>query len=232
MRLLVPSLLASGLIALVAAAPALAETKTYNITGFKKIEVDSAYTVEFTQGPFSVVADSRENNLDKITIEKRGDTLRITRPDNTNIRHRVEDIIRISAPSLDEIRLHSAVEFTAARLNADALKIVTHSATKVAIADLDVKSLDVDAHSAAVFDLKGDCGKLTLKLDSASKFMGSDLRCREAAIDAGTASNVRAWASEKARVEAGTASNVTIGGKPKDFDSKTAKYASNVIVTD
>jgi hypothetical protein len=227
MRILAPTLIACLL-----ASPALAETKTYNITGFTRIEADAAYVIEFTQGPFAVKADSRENNLDQIVIEKSGDTLRITRPNRSNINHDIEDIIYVSAPRLDGIRLHSAVSFKADKINGDTLKIVAHSATKVAIRDVDVKSLDIDAHSAASFDLRGDCGKLTLKLDSASKFEGAGLHCREAAIDAGTASKIHAWASEKARVDAGTASSVTIGGRPKDFDSKTAKFASNVTVTD
>jgi hypothetical protein len=114
--------------------PAFADTKTFNLSGFKKIEADSAFTIEFTQSPnYSVVVDSRHDNMDKIIVEKSGDTLRITRPNDTNIRHEIEDIVRISAPNLEAIKLHSAVKFTADKLSTGDLDIDVHSATQVTI---------------------------------------------------------------------------------------------------
>src|ERR1700754_378296 len=86
------------------ATPAFADTRTFNLSGFKKIEADSAFTIEFTQSPnYSVVVESKYDNMDKIIFEKSGDTLRITRPKNTNIRPQIEDVIRVSAPNLEAI---------------------------------------------------------------------------------------------------------------------------------
>jgi hypothetical protein len=213
------------------ASPAFADTRTFNLSGFKKIEADSAFTIEFTQSPtFSVVAESKYDNMDKIIIEKSGDTLRITRPKDTNIRHKVEDIIRISAPNLEAIKLHSAVKFTADKLNTGDLDIEVHSATQVSIGALKARAVDIDAHSAAQFELSGECDTLKVKMHSAAKLEANGLRCKEASVDVGSASSASIWASEKAFAEAGVASKVTVGGKPKSFDKKASDFAKVSLI--
>jgi len=224
------SLLCLASLALLA-SPAFADTKTFNLSGFKKIEADSAFTIEFTQGPnYSVVVDSKHDNMDKIIIEKSGDTLRITRPNNTNIRHEVEDIIRVSAPNLEAIKLHSAVKFSANKLNTDDLSIDVHSATQVDIGALKARTVDIDAHSAAQFELAGECDTLKVTMHSAAKLHAADLHCKQANIDVGSASSASIWASEKAFAEAGVASKVTIGGKPKSFEKKASDMAKVTLL--
>jgi hypothetical protein len=224
------SLLCLTALALIS-APSFADTKTFNLSGFKKIEADSAFTIEFTQSPnYSVVVDSKYDNMDKIIVEKSGDTLRITRPNNANIRHEVEDIIRVSAPNLEAIKLHSAVKFTAEKLNTGDLSIDVHSATKVDIGALKARTVDIDAHSAAQFDLSGECDTLKVKMHSAAKLHAADLHCKQANIDVGSASSASIWASEKAFAEAGVASKVTVGGKPKSFEKKASDMAKVTLL--
>lgn len=207
-------------------APAFADTKTFNLSGFRKIEADSAFTIEFTQSPnYAVVVDSKYDNMDLIIVETSGDTLKITRPKNTNVNHRIEDVIRISAPNLDAIKLHSAVKFTADKLNTGNLDIDVHSATQVNIAALKAKTVDINAHSAAQFDLSGECDVLKARMHSAAKLEANGLHCKEASIDVGSASRASIWASEKAFAEAGVASKVNVAGKPKSFEKKASDMA-------
>jgi Putative auto-transporter adhesin, head GIN domain len=224
------SLLCLTALALVS-APSFADTKTFNLSGFKKIEADSAFTIEFTQSPtYSIVVDSRHDNMDKIIVEKSGDTLRITRPNNTNIRHEIEDIVRISAPNLEAIKLHSAVKFTAEKLTTGDLDIDVHSATQVSIGALKAKRVDIDAHSAAQFELAGECDTLKVKMHSAAKLHAADLHCKDVSVDAGSASSASIWASEKAFAEAGVASKINVGGKPKSFEKKASEMARVTLV--
>ena len=210
----------------VLAAPAFADTKTFNISGFKKIEADSAFRIEFTQSPaYSVVVDSKYDNMDKIIVEKSGDTLRITRPNNTNLDHKVEDVVRISAPSLEGLKLHSAVKFSADKLDTGDLDIDVHSATQVNIGALKARTVDIDAHSAAKFQLSGECDALKVKMHAAAKLEANGLHCKEASIDVGSASSASVWANEKVFAEAGVASKVLVGGKPKSFEKKASDMA-------
>ncbi|HOY78649.1 MAG TPA: DUF2807 domain-containing protein, partial [Hyphomonadaceae bacterium] len=118
------------------AAPASAEVRTYNLAGFKKIEASAAFKIEFTQSPtYSVVIDSKYDGLHNIIVEKVGDTLRITRPQNKNIKGKLEDVVRISAPTLEALKFDAAIEFEADTLKVNDLTIVSKAAV-----DVDIKN--------------------------------------------------------------------------------------------
>lgn len=221
------------LTALAITAPASAETRTYDLTGFKRIEADSAFRIEFTQSPtWSVSVDSKYNTLQYVVVEKVGDTLRISRPNHTHINGKVEDVVRISAPDLDALKLDSAIRFTAGSLNVDDLAIDADAAVSIEIGALKAGLVKVNADSATKLKLAGSCTKLDLTLGSASKVDAEALKCRETTIEAGSASSVHAWASERAVARAGTASTVLISGHPRDFQETHEKYASKVSLTD
>lgn len=229
MRIVIASLIT----ALAFAAPASAETRTYNLSGFKKIEASAAFRIEFTQSStWSVVVDSKYNMLDKIIVEKVGDTLRVSRPKNTHIEGKVEDVVRISAPDLDALEFDAAIKFTAGRLNIDNLKIDANAAVVIDIADLRAGVLDIDADAATKITLAGTCTKLDLTLGAASTVEAKALKCRETNIDAGTASKVHAFASDKAVARAGMASTVTVSGRPRDFQKFTEQFGSKVSLAD
>lgn len=217
-------------IAIVLAAPAFADTKTYNLSGFTRIDADAAFEIEFMQSPnFSVVVDSETNNLDKIIVEKSGDTLRIYRPKNTRIRGRVHDVIRISAPDLESLRLEAAIKFSADRLTLDKLKVDVEAASSVDIGYLKVDTLDVRMEAASKLNVAGECGILTVNIGAASSVAASGLKCREATIDAGEASTALVYASDKAVASAGVASSIKVSGNPRDFQ-KESGLASSVAL--
>jgi hypothetical protein len=257
MRLLLATaivLSSAALTTLALAAPAHAETRQYDLSGFRKIEASKGFTIEFTQAPtFSVSVDSRHNNLDRIVIEKVGDTLRIDRPkgfctrtsrvtrdggsspkvvDDGCLHHEVEDIVTISAPDLDALELHAAIEFNAKKLNLDKLRIDAEAAIKINIADLRVDMLDVEMDAASKLVVAGACSKLVLDLGAASSVDTRNLKCREADIDAGVASKVHAFASERATAKAGISTSILISGKPKTFTKSIDRFSSTVSLAD
>ncbi|MDP3736965.1 MAG: head GIN domain-containing protein [Hyphomonadaceae bacterium] len=225
-------LLTLTLAAAALAAPAFADTKSYNFTGFTKIDVDSAFEIEFTQSPnYSVVVDSNPNHLDKIIVEKDGDTLRITRPNNTHIRGEMHDIVRISAPDLDALTLDAAIKFSADSLNVDTLNIDAEAATSISIRSLKADTVDVDIDSASSLKLAGTCNRFTLDLGAAASVVASDFKCREATITGGEASSAQVYASERAVAATGTASSIKVSGNPRDFQKK-AGFASSISLAD
>lgn len=219
----------AGIIVLAIAAPASAETRSYDFKGFKKIEAKAAYDIEFTQGPvYSVVVDSEYNNLDKVIVEQHGDTLRITRPKQSEMHHRVHDVVRITAPDLDALKLDAAITFTAKSLKVDALDINAHAAVTIDIDNLTAGPVTVRAEAATKLNLAGSCTKLDLVLGAATTVNADQLKCREVTADAGTASSVRAYASDKAVAKASVAASVLISGNPKDFQKTADKLSSHV----
>jgi hypothetical protein len=253
MRLMLASAIvctSAALTALAITSPAAADAKSYSLAGFTKVEASAGFHIDFTQSPsWSVKVDSRYNNLDKIIVEKVGDTLRISRPegfctmrvsrdgakvtqDNGCLNHEVEDVITISAPDLEALDLHAAVSFTAAKLDVDKLSIDGRAAVSVDIGDLRVGKLDVDMEAASKFVAAGTCSRVVMTLGAATTVDTKGLKCREADVDAGVASKVQVFASEKAVANAGISSSVLVSGKPRDFQKSTARFGSTVELAD
>ena len=237
MRLLLATAIIIATAAAVAAvglaAPANAEVRTYNLAGFRKIEASAAFKIEFTQSPtYSVVIDSKYDGLHNIIVEKVGDTLRITRPQNKNIKGKLEDVVRISAPSLDALKFDAAIEFEADTLKVNDLTITAKAAVEVDIENLQARNITIVADAATQFDLRGTCAKLDATLGTASELTADKLKCRETHIDAGFASNAHAFASEKAVANAGMASTVRISGRPRDFKETHDRFDSKVSLAD
>lgn len=250
MRLLLATAIATStaaLTALVLVSSAAAETKTYDLSGFKKIEASKGFEIRFKQSQtWSVHIDSRYNNLDRIVVEKVGDTLRILRPDGFCMRvtrdgstpksgqdrgcitHNVEDIVTISAPSLEALKLHAGVTFSADTLKLDKLAIDASAGIDIEIDDLRVDELKVDLQSGSRLKAAGTCARVGMTLGAGTSVEASDLKCHEADIDAGVASSVEAYASERAHASAGISSSVLISGKPGKFTKSTSKFASTV----
>lgn len=254
MRLMLASAIvctSAALTALAITSPAAADAKNYSLSGFTKIEASAGFAIEFTQSPtWSVKVDSRYNNLDKIIVEKVGDTLRISRPEgfctmrisrdgaskdrvnNGCLDHDIEDVIIISAPDLEALDLHAAVSFTAPKLDVDKLDVDGRAAVTVNIDDLRVGKLDVDLDSASKLTAAGTCSRVVMTLGAATKVDTKGLRCREADVDAGVATKVEVFASDKAVANAGISSTVRVSGKPRDFQKSVAKFGSTVELAD
>lgn len=237
MRLLLATAIITATAAAVAAiglaAPASAEVRTYNLAGFKKIEASAAFHITFTQSPtYSVVIDSKYDGLHNIIVEKVGDTLRITRPKDKNLKGKMDDVVRISAPSLEALTLHAAIEFEAKTLKVNDLAITADAAVEIDIDDLTARNITIVADAASEMDFAGSCAKLTATLGAASELDADKLKCRETHIEAGTASNVHAFASEKAVANAGMASTIRISGRPRDFKETHDRFGSKVSLTD
>ncbi|RYY94733.1 MAG: DUF2807 domain-containing protein [Alphaproteobacteria bacterium] len=214
-----------------AAPPADAEVRTYNLAGFTKIEASAAFDIVFTQSPtYSVVIDSRHDGLHNIIVEKVGDTLRITRPKDKNIKGQIDDVVRISAPTLEALKFDAAIEFEADTLKVNDLTITAQAAVEIDIKNLQARNITIDA--ASEFDLAGTCNKLDATLGTASELTANKLKCRETRIEAGFASNAHAYASEKAIANAGMASTVRISGRPRDFTETHDRFDSKVSLAD
>lgn len=233
MRLLLASAIIAATAAAVAAvglaAPASAEVRTYNLAGFKKIEASAAFEIVFTQSStYSVVIDSKYDGLHNIIVEKVGDTLRITRPKDKNIKGKLDDVVRISAPTLEALKFDAAIDFETDSLKVNDLTITAQAAVQVDIRNLQARNITIVADAAAEFDLAGTCNKLDATLGTASELSADKLKCRETHIDAGFASNAHAFATDKAVASAGMASNVRISGNPRVFNETHDKFGSNV----
>ncbi len=90
---------AAGLLAALVVLPAFADTKSFNLSNFDKINVSAGINVDVVQGPFSVKVDTPDGNFDRIIVEVRGSTLRIGRKNTGWFTTGPRYDVTVSAPS-------------------------------------------------------------------------------------------------------------------------------------
>jgi len=216
-----------GLLVL-SAAPAFAETRNYDFKTFTKLDISAGYEVIFTQAPQrSVTIDSED--FSKITVEQTGDTLRIGRPRNTNIRGRVHDVVRISAPDLEAAELAAGVKFRADSLRVDNLNLDINAGVEATFGNVQAQAIKLDLNAGVDVDLSGECQTLKVEANAGIDLDADGLKCRSANINAGVGSSVRVYATDSVVARADIGASVHVAGSPKSVD-KHASFGGSISI--
>jgi hypothetical protein len=212
------------------AAPAFADTKSYNFNNFTKLDISAGYQVIFTQSSQrSVTIESEDFSV--IEVEQRGDTLRISRPKNTNINHRRSpDIVRISAPDLNEASLNAGVKFSVDGLNVDTLVLDINAGVEATFKRVQAQTIKLDANAGVEVDLAGSCQSLEIEASAGVDVDAEDLRCNRATVDAGVGSSVSVHAVDSVSADAGLGASIRVAGAPKTVDKQTSLGGSVTLL--
>jgi hypothetical protein len=217
-------------LSLLVAAPAFAEpeTRTYDFRNFKKIDISAGYEVIFTQSnQTSVTIES--DNFDRITAKQTGDTIKIGRPENTNIRGRVHDVVRISAPDLEQAKLNAGVKFLVDGLQVDNLDLDINAGVEAEFKRVNARRIVLDANAGVEVELDGRCDTLSIDASAGVDIDASELRCKSADVDAGVGSSVRVHTVERIVADAGMGASIRVAGSPKEVQ-KHASLGGSVSV--
>jgi hypothetical protein len=224
-------LIAASSLAIALAAPAFAETRNYDFRNFKKIDISAGYEVIFTQSnQTSVTIES--DNFDRITAKQTGDTIKIGRPQNTNIRGRVHDVVRISAPDLEQAKLNAGVKFLVDGLQVDNLALDINAGVEADFKRVNARNIDLDANAGVEIELDGACEMLSIDASAGVEIDASGLRCKSANVDAGVGSSVRVHTIERVVADAGmgaSGASIRVAGSPKEVQ-KNASLGGSVSV--
>jgi hypothetical protein len=194
--------------AMVCAAPAMAETRSFNLSGFDSISAAALMDVVLKQGPYSVKVEEPNGKFDDLKLEVRGSTLVATRRNNDGRRQDETPAytVVVTAPAIKRISVAAASQLDGKKLA--------------------FKDLDISLSSASTITLSGSCDALKLNISSGAKFEGDDLKCRTARVDVSSGANARAFASQDAQANASTGGQVTFYGKPHDLKKNTSTGGS------
>ena len=203
-------LLTAAAVAVVTAAlvalPAFADSKTYSLSGYDKLNVSAGIDVTFTQGPYSIQAEEPDGNFDKLIIEVRGNTLRIARENNWFNWRGVDYHVAVSAPNL--------------------VGVDASSGSSVDGSNLSLRDLEVDVSSGASVELSGSCGALRVDVSSGADFEGEALKCETASVDASSGADADAFAARSADGNASSGASVTFHGRPPEMTKDTSSGGS------
>jgi hypothetical protein len=192
----------AGLVAL----PAFADSKTYNLSGFDRVDVSAGIDVTFSQGPFSVKVDDPNGNFERLIVEVRGNTLKIGRRNNWFDWRGVDYSATVSAPNLTGVDASSGSAFEGHNLS--------------------LRDLKVDVSSGASIELSGNCAGLRVDVSSGADFEGEALKCETASVDASSGADVDAFATRTASGNASSGASVTFHGRPPEIVKDTSSGGS------
>lgn len=214
------------------------------ITNFKTIEASSAVEVRYTQGKtttLKVTTDDAEK-LAKISTVVNNGVLKITVKSGKGETNFKTLLVEVSNPEVTVFKMRSAAKLIA-------VNSIENAGTEIDLASGasfkgDIKSGQVQLNlssgsafqskinatvikaslsAAAEATVSGTTNEMKIQARSASVFKGADLKSKFAIVDAGNASEVKVWVSEKLDAIASSVASIEYYGKPKNttIDKKT-----------
>jgi hypothetical protein len=200
------SLAAAGAVALVAALPASAEKRTFNLSGFTDVAASAGVTVILKQGPYAITAEEPDGKFDNLKLEVRGDELIVSRKGMNWGGRGPRYTVTVTAP---EYRALSA-----------------SSGSSVEGRSLQLAGLEADVSSGATLELAGTCASLDVEVSSGASFSGGGLRCTSASVDASSGASADVYATARASGDASSGASVRVHGKPADVTKDTSSGGS------
>ena len=167
------------------------------VSGFRSIDVSSAFVVEIVAGKeYSVEVQADDNLLPLISTEVRGGTLHIETEKRISTKN--EMVVRITAPEIE--------------------KIEASGASKINASGIANKSLTIDTSGASKITVAGDSAELSVDVSGASHVDTERLNTVNANIEASGASKVYVNVTGELHAEASGASRIVYSGEPKTLD--------------
>ncbi|TLU90361.1 head GIN domain-containing protein [Dyadobacter sediminis] len=224
----------AALLALCFSINALAqETRGFNVSGFNKLSMGSAFRVEVKQGSrFSVSASGRTEDLQDLETSVKDGTLHLGYKSKGWNRNRKTVNVQITMPALTAVDFSGACkanvgDFTGVK----SMDIDVSGASQVTMSFSAPKvSFDLSGASSLVLSGKGDV--LNGEVSGASSFKGRDFSCKVVNIDASGASSAAVVASSSVRADASGASSVRYSGNVRDNEVHSSTSGASSVKRD
>ncbi|MCF0053207.1 DUF2807 domain-containing protein [Dyadobacter chenwenxiniae] len=203
------------------------DTRNFNLSGFSKLSMGSAFRIEVKQGSkYSITTSGRPEDLDDLEATIKGDALHLGYKGNGWNKNRKTVSVNITMPSLD------AVDFSgASKANVAPFSGVKHMDIEVSGAsqvnmEFSAPKVTFELSGASSLILVGQGDVLNGEVSGASSFKGRDFSAKTVNIDASGASSAAVVASNAVHAEASGASSIRYSGSAKDIHSSTSGASS------
>jgi hypothetical protein len=206
--------------------------RTYDLTGFTRVEVSSAFRYEIRQSDsYSVVVSAREPEIRGMDVRLEGSTLRVAR--RAVIGGIGPATVRIQMPKIEGLSVSGASRGTASgfasevpctidvggasRLDADMqtgdLNLMVSGASRLT-GKIRASRLNSEASGASHIDLEGSAPLATIEVSGASQWNAPQLLHRNADLNVTGASRANVNVSDSLVLDASGASTVNYTGSP------------------
>lgn len=215
--------------AIILAAPALAETRTFDVGAFEKIEVSAGLDLVFTTGgDQSVSVEQANGDWDDIVVETRGDTLHLERPRKSGWGwgKRARYTITVSAPVITDLRVSSGADAEGSGMSGERVSIRTSSGSDATVTGISAQKVDLRSSSGSDLTASGTCQTLEADSSSGSDLDAEDLICETVEAEASSGSDIEAHATQAVYADASSGADIDIDGSPSIVETDKSSGGS------
>jgi hypothetical protein len=205
--------------AVVAAAPAMAAERSFDVSDFTEVAAGSGLDVEIVQGDgFEVVAEGAQRDLRRLDIRTRGDRLVIEQETRGLQRFsplmmalRDEVLVRVTLPELEAVHASAGSDVSAEGSASGAFDAEVSSGADLTLTGIDAEVVTLAASSGANLAAEGRCGALGAEASSGADLEARGLTCDSATVTASSGADIEITAAS-VRAEAQSGADVDVWG--------------------
>lgn len=187
-------------------------TRTFSVSGFDKLDLGSAFTINVRQGSnFSVKATGQKRDLDELDANVSGGTLKVRYKENWN-RNRKRVAFEITMPTLRGIDFSGASTSEVRGFKNQGNMNIDVSGASTSTIEIDADRVNVDFSGASTINLIGKANRVEGDISGATTLKAFDLQTKTVRLEVSGASGARVNASERLEIDASGASSVRYRG--------------------
>ena len=201
-------------------------TQEFSITGFDKVDVSHAFTVDIGQADsFSVDVSIDDNLVEYLRVEKQGSTLKIGLEPGPNYLS-THATAEVTLPELTGLELSGASHGTVSGFESTRALDVDLSGASHLVGDVECGNARFDVSGASHLTLTGSGEDAIIDASGASHVDLADFPVADASVDASGASHATVNPSGRLNAEASGASHVKYLGRPSLGSIETSGTSS------
>ncbi|PCI33471.1 MAG: hypothetical protein COB54_03995 [Alphaproteobacteria bacterium] len=228
-------------------SPVLAASKDVTLDKFSKVKIFAPVDLDVSVGKKqSFSMEGRQEDLDKLIIEVRNDTLVIKKEKRSDRMKKV--MISISMKELTQFIINGSSDAKIRDVNTKSFEIGINGSGDVNFDgkshDLDVeingsgdvssKSFDAKSVSAEIngsgdIDLAGKCDDLEVSISGSGDFSGRELLCSAVETRVSGSGDVTVYARTSIRVRTSGSADVEVYGNPKSIQSRSSGSSELIV---
>ncbi|MEJ2002514.1 MAG: DUF2807 domain-containing protein [Maritimibacter sp.] len=208
--------------AVLTAGTAFAETRSFDIADFTRVDAGAGLNVEIAEGDqFLIEAEGAKAGIDRLVVERRGDTLKLSQKERNWLSglspimdfFRDDEVakVRVVLPSLAGVAVHSGADVLVSGASAASFEGSVSSGADLNITGVSASQVSLEANAGADMEISGSCETLQASASSGAKLDAADLICDTGSVSVSSGADIDLHAS-KVTAQASSGGSVELWG--------------------
>jgi len=219
----------ASVVALGLGGMANAETRTFDVGPFSKIDISAGLDLTFQQAAYQpVTVENKKGDFSDVEVTVKGDTLVLKRKKQNWGwgRKRQQYGITVSAPMISAVEASSGSDVSGRGMSGQDILIDVSSGADVTITGVEGGTVTLETSSGSDASISGTCVAVRASSSSGSDLEARDLVCQEGEADASSGSDLSIHVTNMVEADASSGADINVYGGPKDVDSDKSSGGS------